>query len=376
VSGPGIQIAARGAVSCFGIGVPSLISSVFDGASGIRPRHRLRDVDCLTNVAAEVPPSLTSGLDRAEDLPLHLATLAAREALESWEGPRDESLHLIVSTTKADLSGITSADGAGLGNPLGLAQRLATALDLRGPVSAISCACASGLAALALAGRRLRRGQCRQVLIVGTDSISPFVLRGFSALLALSPTGCRPFDRGRDGLSLGDGAGALLLTTDPRQDAPLMLTGWGESNDANHITGPSRDGAGLASAMERALSSAGVGAASVDVVHLHGTGTPYNDAMEPKAMARVFAPLPPAAGSKGQIGHTLGAAGILESLVALAALERGTTPPNTGLTEPDPDSALDLQPASRPLPRSHTALKVAAGFGGINAALVFERRGA
>ena len=370
---PAIHISARGAVSCFGVGAESLWRAVAAGESGVRPRDRLDTVDCLTDVVAEVPRRITDEVETAEALPLHLAVLAAKEALEEWGGDRNEELHLVLASTKADMTGITTPSGEGFGSPVRLARQLAGALQMPGPVTAVSCACASGLSALALAGRRLRTGQARRVLVVGADSINPFVLRGFSSLLALSTSACRPFDRNRDGLSVGDGAGAMLLSTHPDDAADLRLLGWGESNDANHITGPSRDGDGLATAVERALHNADIPPAEVDFVHLHGTGTQYNDAMESNALARVFDKPPPASGSKAQVGHTLGAAGVLESLITLAALERGIAPPNVGFSTPDPDSNLDLRSAARPLERTRTGLKVAAGFGGINAALVFGR---
>lgn len=370
---PTIRIPARGAVSCFGVGESVLWQAVRDGESGIRPRERLHAVDCLTDVVAEVPRVISAEVQSDEALPLHLAVLAAGEALKRWGRTPDDGLELILASTKADMTGITTSSGEGRGSPFRLARQLADALQIPGPVTAVSCACASGLSALGLAGRRLRARRAERILVVGTDSINPFVLRGFSSLLALSTTACRPFDRGRDGLSVGDGAGAILLSTHPEDASDLELLGWGESNDANHITGPSRDGDGLASAIERALSNADIPPAAVDFVHLHGTGTQYNDAMESKAMARVFDTSPPASGSKAQIGHTLGAAGILESMITLAALECGTVPPNVGFSSPDPDCFLDLRSEIRPLERARTALKLAAGFGGINAALVFGR---
>ena len=145
------------------------------------------------------------------------------------------------------------------------------------------------------------------MLVVGTDSLSEFILRGFSSLLALSPGPCRPFDRDRDGLSLGEAAGAILLTADK---ADVELAGWGESNDANHITGPSRDGQGLFRAASTAIARAGLQPADVDIVHAHGTGTRFNDEMESHAMTSLFSgATPPCSGTKAQTGHTLGRGG-------------------------------------------------------------------
>ncbi len=365
-------ILGTGAVSGFGFGCNTLYEGIFAGEQSLRPRERLQDVDCLTEVTAEVPGTITSG-HPAEQLPLQFAELAAREALAQQQP--DPECALILASTKACMTGIGSS-GTGYGQPARLAQALAARLNWSGPVHAVSAACASGLAALALAGRSLSQGRYKKALVVGSDALSPFILRGFSALLALDPGPCRPFDRDRRGLSLGEGAGAILLATQETQDSRgIALSGWGESNDANHITGPSRDGQGLARAITRALRIANLTASDVDFIHLHGTGTPYNDAMEQRALALVFDPIPACAGSKAQIGHSLGAAGILESLISIEALRRGTAPANVGYSSADTDAAFALSDQATQLQRSKTALKIAAGFGGINAAVTFQHLG-
>jgi 3-oxoacyl-(acyl-carrier-protein) synthase len=259
----------------------------------------------------------------------------------------------------------------GLGSPRRLASRLQAALGLGGPVAAVSCACSSGLSAIALAARWIEGGRVEAALVVGVDVLSAFVLRGFSSLLALDPGRCRPFDAARRGLSLGEGAGALLLGH--AEDGAAWVAGWGESNDANHVTGPSRDGVGLSLAAGRALARAGLAPEEIGFIHLHGTGTRYNDASEALAMEQVFGGgTPPAVGTKANTGHTLGAAGLLESLVALGCLERGLLPANLGLEEPDVASALDLTRGPRSLEGPRAALKVCAGFGGIDTAIVLR----
>jgi len=365
---PRVFIAGRGAVSALGEGREALLGGIFAGRSGLRPLARLAGVACSTSVAGEVPlPSDEEG---------HALAMAARAALEAlseagWDPDERRGAALVLSTTKADLSGI-ECEGDGLGNPGRLARRLADALGVGGPVAAVSCACASGLSAIALAARRIRSGRAERVLVVGVDALSAFVLRGFTALLALDPGPCRPFDRARRGLSLGEGAGALALTSREEGSIGVEVLGAGESNDANHVTGPSRDGEGLLTAARRALAEAGIAPADVGYVHLHGTGTSFNDATEGKALARLFGgPTPPASGTKAQTGHTLGAAGLLESLVAVEALLRGTAPGNVGLEETDVDPSLTLARAATPLEGARAALKISAGFGGINAAVVF-----
>jgi 3-oxoacyl-(acyl-carrier-protein) synthase len=368
-----VHVAGRGAVTGFGEGREEFLSSIFRGETAVAPLRRLAGTDCLTSVAAEVPATMVDAAGGENGLALWLATVAAREALAEAGREHAAGLSLVLGTTKGDLSGICGP-GDGLGNPYRTARSLADALGIDGRVGAVSCACASGLSGVALAGRWMRTGSAERVLVVGTDGLSAFILRGFSSLLALDPEACRPFDRSRAGLSLGEAAGALLLTVHAGESLGYEVAGWGESNDANHITGPSRDGSGLRLAMERALEQSGLPPEAVDYVHLHGTGTPYNDAMEGEALLQLYpGKTPPASGTKGQTGHTLGAAGVIESLVALEALERGLAPANHGLVESDLDERLDLAAAPLDLERADTALKIAAGFGGINAAVVYRR---
>ncbi len=379
-----VFIAGRGAVSAFGRGRAALESGIFSGARGVRAVDRLRSLASVTSVAGEYAGD--DGTDVADDhrsLVLDMARAAAEEALaEATHFPRTarSTLALVVASTKGELDGIDELESAplaasGLGNVHRFASRLGQALEIPTPPVAISCACASGLAALSHAARMIMLGQTDHALVVGADALTPFIVRGFASLLALDPEPCRPFDRSRAGINLGDGAAALVLSRDSAMSIGFELSGWGASNDANHLTGPSRDGVGLSLAIERALHRAALAASELDYVHLHGTATSYNDATEARAISHAFGGqrTAPASGTKAQTGHTLGAAGILESVIAVAALERGVAPANVGLRETDVDPNLDLVSAPRDLRNPRHALKLSAGFGGINAAIVLTR---
>jgi 3-oxoacyl-(acyl-carrier-protein) synthase len=345
-----VYVAGAGAVTPFGPGAGTLLDAIFRGESAVKGRERLADVDCLTDVAAELPGEWAD------------AERAASAALDE-AGAADA---LIVASTKADLSGVVGK-GDGLGSPYRLARRM----QPDGPVAGVSCACVSGLSGLALGARWIRSGQYDSVTIVGVDILNPFIVSGFSSLLALDEGPCRPYDRRREGLNLGEAAAAIRLTA---EKSDIELAGWGESNDANHITGPSRDGSGLHAAMRRALRSADLLPMEVDYVHTHGTGTPFNDAMEGEALLALFSgTTPPVSGTKAQTGHMLGAAGVIESLVAIDALRRGVAPANQRLEDSDLDERVTLPREPTTLRRAEVAIKCAAGFGGINAALVFTR---
>lgn len=343
MSSPRVFVQGSGAVCGFGAGNATLLHGIFTGDSALRPLVRLSGD---TRVAGEVPPAWAN------------AELLARMALDE-SGSADA---IILATTKGDLAGIV-----GEGDALGIPHRLARRI---GAEAAVSCACTSGLTAIALAARWIRTGKAERVAVVGVDVINGFILDGFAGLLALDEEACRPYDVSREGLSLGDGAAAIVLGTAP---SDTELAGWGESNDATHITAPDRDGCGLALAARRALDRAGLTPDDIDFIHGHGTGTVFNDAMEGAALGLLYAgSTPPFASSKAQLGHTLGAAGVLESIIAIEALRRATAPPNVRLRETDLAPTITLPRTAVALPRARAALKWSAGFGGINAALVFR----
>jgi 3-oxoacyl-[acyl-carrier-protein] synthase-1 len=367
-----VFVAGRGAVTGFGAGCAAFADGVFAGRTAVLPRRRTAAFDVPTSVAAEIPAAVfAAGLAASEHV-FQTAVLAGREAFAEAGEPCRAATGLVLASTKADLTGVVGT-GDGLGQPWRLGERLARAFGLGGPVVNVSCACASGLVALAIAARRIAAGECERLLVLGVDVLHEFVLAGFGSISALDPGPCRPFDRARRGVSLGEGAGALLLTRHRGESLGICVRGHGGANDACHVTGPDRQGAGLALAARRALAHAGIAAHEIDVVHLHGTATPANDTTEALGLASVFGVrTPPAFGTKAQTGHTLGAAGVLETIAAIEALRRGCAPANVGLDDPDVDPALDLVRSPRALPRARTALKVASGFGGIQAALVLQ----
>ena len=247
----------------------------------------------------------------------------------------------------------------------------------QGHGTVVSAACASGSVAVAMAAQRIRLGLAKSALIVACDSVSEFVLAGFNSLMALDKQGARPFDKSRQGLSLGDGVAFMVLmdSTYAQENNISVLAevaGWGMSDDANHITGPSRDGSGLAGAIEAALKTAEVSAKDIAFVSAHGTGTLYNDAMEMQAFKKIFSDPVALYGIKGAIGHTLGAAGLIEAGVAVHALRQSSIPPTVGLAEPDPEALGWISSQPRAIAGKY-ALCVNAGFGGINAAICLRK---
>lgn len=254
---------------------------------------------------------------------------------------------------------------------------LASRLGLNDPGVNINGACASSTMAVARAAAMIESGRADAVLVVCMDLVSEFVFSGFSSLQALDPAGCRPFDRNRNGLSLGEGGAALLMMsaeTARRKGIRGIgsVVGWGAANDATHPTAPARDGCGLIQAVRRAMAKASIGPDDIAAINAHGTGTVYNDAMESTAFEAVFGSRPiPLNAIKGAIGHTLGAAGGIEVAVGLRSLADRTLPPTAGFREPMEKCVFSVSPIPQPIDGIYL-LSTNSGFGGINAALILK----
>ena len=236
----------------------------------------------------------------------------------------------------------------------------------------ISNACASGAVALSVAQSFLECECFSAAVIAGFDVISHFVTSGFHSLGALSLTGARPFDAQRDGLTLGDGAACVVLRYRQAQPGDIYIAGAAQSNDANHRTGPSRDGDGLHQAALGALTNGRSSPQHIGAIKCHGTATVFNDAMEAKAINRLFSNSPPPCFSvKGAIGHTSGAGSLIEVLLAEEFLRIKKVPPTVRFTNPDGEALLPV--SSKPQPFTNSSiLCLSAGFGGLNAAVFLK----
>jgi 3-oxoacyl-[acyl-carrier-protein] synthase II len=254
-------------------------------------------------------------------------------------------------------------------------------IHARGPVRAVPAACAAGNHAIALGSELIGRQRADVVLAVGAEGFSRLAFVGFSRLHAMSPDVCRPFDRHRQGLVLGEGAAALVLEDYERarrRGAKLWaeVIGYGLACDAYHVTTPQPEGEGAALAMRRALASAGISVEDVDYINAHGTGTKPNDVAETIATKKAFgahARRVPLSSTKALIGHTMGAAGAIEAIVCVLALERGVVPPTHHLEEPDPECDLDYTPREPRPKRLSIAMNNSYAFGGNNASVLFRR---
>ncbi len=255
--------------------------------------------------------------------------------------------------------------------PHSLGLFLAEALGTRGPCLTTATACSSSAKIFAQAERMLRLGLVDAAVLAGVDTLCGSVLFGFNSLELVAPEECRPFDRRRRGISLGEAAGFALLERDGPLSAPQLI-GWGESSDAHHMSTPHPEGLGARLSLEDAMARAGIGADAVDYINLHGTATPKNDEVEAGVIASVFDARTRASSSKGWTGHTLGAAGIVEAVISLLALENGFVPGTLNSEQLDPVCGPQIALANEDADL-RIALSNSFGFGGSNCTLAFAR---
>jgi len=403
-----VVVTGLGAVSPFGWSVGSLWNGLRAGVTSIRPFDRFDHSGHRTHVAAQVPLADEPARSRRGVLRLSLAdrfaVAAAREAVSragldlgacrGRTGVYFGSSNGGMFEAEAYIEALLAA-AAGRGAPPatsllasqqfnGPGDAVARDLGIGGPVQTVSAACASGSMAIGDAIRAVRRGEVDAAIAGGSDSLCRLTYAGFNAMRSVDERPCRPFRGDRAGLSLGEGAAALLLEPLDRALArgarPLAVaSGEAATCDACHMTAPHPDGAGAAEAIRGALADARLDAAAIDFVNAHGTGTPLNDAAECAALAAVFGdrvPELPVTSTKSLVGHLLGSAGALEAVTTILCLLAGEVHPMPDDGRPDPAIRLRLV-LGRPLRLEQTrhALSTSLAFGGANAALVFTHPG-
>lgn len=383
-----VAITGLGCLCAAGSSLEEAMTALLDGRREPRPPVRFQTTLPVPPLAFELPDFEEGAFPRTSAL----ALAAARQALED-AGLAPGDLHgarvgvIIGTSIGATLCDETflQARRAGLTpEPVSLrrileanpARLISRTLGLRGPCQTLVNACASGTDALGLGADWIRAGLCDVVLAGGADELSRITTCGFSAMRIADPTPCRPFDRDRQGLNLGEGAAVLVLEaeafrTGRRAPVQARILGYGAASDAHHPTAPHPEGEGLGRAIRQALAQAGLAPTDLDFVNAHGTATPDNDRVEGVALAREL-PGIPYFSTKGGTGHTLGAAGALEAAFTVGSLLRREIPGSLGLVHPDP--ALPAPPVTRrtAIP-GRAALSQSLAFGGGNAVIILGR---
>lgn len=279
-------------------------------------------------------------------------------------------VQVVLSTTKGNVQELADSLQSENAYLHTLTDFVQTELNLKNKPVLISNACISGGCAIEYAKDVLSLNQAQHVIVCGGDLLSEFVLSGFRSFHAVSDQACKPYDENRTGINLGEAVATLVLST--QIDSSIKLLGAATSNDANHISGPSRTGEGLFVAINAALKNANIEAKQIDYISAHGTATKYNDEMESIAFTRCNLSHAPLNSYKGYFGHTLGAAGVIESILAVMCLENNWLAPSLGYSQKGVNGVINVITKGESAPLQYI-LKTGSGFGGGNNALVFGK---
>jgi len=346
-----VFIVSDNIISPLGTTTKQNFSRLLDGASGVQQQNN-------TTIAAETfYASLFAGTGTWQSSPNAAASkfeqLLIASISNALEGTviqlSDAKTILIISSTKGNISLVENT-------PLTPALQTRVAMHT----------------SAAMVARLIQSGQYDHAVVAGADEISKFVLSGFQSFQAISAGPCKPFDAARNGINLGEGAATIVLSASKNYSAGISITGGSVSNDANHISGPSRTGDELYQAIAKAMHEAGTTAKDIDFISAHGTATVYNDEMEALAINLAKLQALPVNSLKGYYGHTLGAAGVIESVICFKSLQQNIILPSRGYSNPGVSKPLNVVSNLLHSPLK-TCLKTASGFGGCNAALVFSK---
>lgn len=386
-----IPIIGMGAVCAAGYGVARGYAAVSQGKDCLSPLSlfdaALKEIPLCGQVAEDPAQKFSCTVPNRS---AGLALWAMREALEPVPQRNGLRLGMVVATTVAGMTrselfyrelrdnpdSCKKASGElAYHEPTAISGFLARQVNVQG-FHSISTACSTSLHALGMAKRLIENDIYDLCLAVGVDALSLLTIRGFASLMLVDFAGCKPFDRRRVGISLGEGAGVLLLASPKAADRfgiqPLAgMAGWGASADGHHMTAPHPEGEGAKQATAAALNEAGIEPSAITMIAAHGTATPDNDISEITAMRALFDPLPPFCSMKRTLGHTLAASGSLETVFAVCALNENRIPATAGFEEAD--EAINAQPSPGEEKELGYILKNSFGFGGNNAVVVLAK---
>jgi 3-oxoacyl-[acyl-carrier-protein] synthase II len=387
-----VAITGMGCICAAGTSLDGCMEALYRGSRAPAPSTRFTSTHPNRYPVFEVPGfSEPKELLRTSALGLHAAREAIADAGLDRETLRSLRVGVCVGTTVGSAMNneqFCRDYRAGLDPDLDPIERIlrsnpaaviAREFGCTGPCQTVVNACASGTDAIGLAASWIRGGLCDMVIAGGADELGRITYNGFISLMITDEAPCKPFDRDRKGLNLGEGAAMLVLESEAARrargkDARSFLLGYGSACDAHHLTAPRPDGEGLRRAIAEALSCCDTKTEAIAFVNAHGTGTPDNDRVESRVLADLL-PKVPFLSTKGYTGHTLGAAGAIEAVFTVACLERGMVPGNAGFATPDPDlGGTPVQTCTKVAGR--VALSESLAFGGNNSVILLGQRSA
>lgn len=363
--------------NCFsplGFGISDTWNAISKGDSGIRKIEKLGEIEDFyagifkENIIEETFAHLNLDSNTYTRLE-KLALITLNPIVE--KGLISSRTALVIATTKGNIQELEKGNLNGASISL-LASKITTHFGFKNQPIIICNACVSGLMAVATAKRLIQMNQFENAFVLALDEITPFVVSGFSSFQAMSKEVCKPFDKSRTGINLGEAAAAVYVSKEIKNKDSFEILGEGSIADANHISGPSRTGEGLYLSIQSALREAGISSQNIDVVSAHGTATLYNDEMEAIAFDRSGLAEKPVHSLKAYFGHTLGAAGLLELIVLMESLKNNKTIISKGFEELGVSIPLNITTSSIEQDLK-IGLKTASGFGGSNTALLIKK---
>ena len=371
-----VFITKTNCITPIGFDVATNIKNIIGGVSGIQLHQNLElmktpfyasiiNDEELNSAFAKISPA--ENYTRLEKMMI----LALQPIVE--KSKLDERTGFILSTTKGNVTALINPSSANFQNAhlSQFAKNITAFYGFKTEPIVISNACVSGILAVSVAKRLIQSEMFDNIFIVAGDEVSEFVLSGFNSFQAMSNSPCRPYSKNRNGVTLGEATAAVLVSSN-KENAKIKIIGDGSINDANHISGPSRTGEGLFRSVESALAEAKINANQIDYISAHGTATPFNDEMEAIAFNRLGLENVPVNSLKGFYGHTLGASGLLETVIGIQSVLESKLFVSLGFDEIGVSQPINIIEKNEDKNINYF-LKTASGFGGCNTAILFEK---
>lgn len=368
-----VYITKTNCITPLGFDVQSNFKAVLEKKTGVSPTNmhaQFPEIYLAEILDAEIDKYFSKLTSESTYTRLEkLAILALQPVLEGKQITNKSVL--ILSSTKGNIKLLQENTAIAEANLGKLAQKIADFFGFSTQPIVVSNACVSGVMALSVAKRMLQFSEYEEAFVVAGDEVSEFVISGFNSFQALSNQLCKPYDKDRKGINLGEAVAAAHLTL-KKETALVRIAGDASVNDANHISGPSRTGEGLFRSIKVALNEAEIPSEDIDFISAHGTATLYNDEMEAIAFGRSSLLEKPLFSLKANYGHTLGASGLLETVISIEALQQNTILPSLGYKEMGVSQPVTIYTLPKEVETTYF-LKTASGFGGCNTAMVFEK---
>jgi len=373
-----VYINETNCITPLGFDVASNIEAILRGDSGIQLHQDIAAMPSPFYASVIADEKINSAFENSSAKTKYsrlekMMILALEPMIKNSGIELNSKTAFILSTTKGNVTALKDASETSFQNAHldVLAQNVADFFGFETTPIVVSNACVSGILAISVAKRMIQSELYDNIFVVAGDEVSEFVLSGFNAFQAMSDLPCKPYSKNRTGVSLGEAATAVLISAEAK-NAKIKVIGDSSINDANHISGPSRTGEGLFRSIQNAMKEAQINSNQIDYISAHGTATPFNDEMEAIALNRLDLQNVPVNSLKGFYGHTLGASGLLETVIAIESANRNLLFESKGFDEIGVSENINVIQKNKEA-SIEIFLKTASGFGGCNTAVVFEK---